>query len=67
MQSTTQSFYSRSDDAVIRVYDVTDNTIETHQHAGEFAIPAVEGIHWPPKRLANALFPCFSPCCTAEP
>jgi hypothetical protein len=29
-------FYSRSDDAVIRVYDETGNVIETHEQAGEF-------------------------------
>jgi hypothetical protein len=29
-------FYSRSHDAVIRVYDDAGNVIETHQHAGDF-------------------------------
>jgi hypothetical protein len=29
-------FYSRSYDAVIRVYDEAGNAIETHEHAGEF-------------------------------
>jgi hypothetical protein len=29
-------FYSRSDDAVIRVYDETGNVIETHEHKGNF-------------------------------
>jgi len=29
-------FYSRSHDAVIRVYDAAGNVIETHQHTGEF-------------------------------
>jgi hypothetical protein len=29
-------FYSRSHDAVIRVYDQTGNVIETHEHAGDF-------------------------------
>jgi hypothetical protein len=29
-------FYSRSHDAVIRVYDGAGNVIETHEHAGEF-------------------------------
>jgi hypothetical protein len=28
--------YSRSVDAVIRVYDPAGNVIETHEHAGEF-------------------------------
>jgi hypothetical protein len=29
-------FYSRSHDAVIRVYDAAGNVIETHEHAREF-------------------------------
>ena len=29
-------FYSRSLDAVIRVFDDAGNVIETHEHAGEF-------------------------------
>jgi hypothetical protein len=29
-------FYSRSHDAVIRVYDAARNVIETNEHAGEF-------------------------------
>jgi hypothetical protein len=28
--------YSRSHDAVIRVYDAAGNVIETHQHKGDF-------------------------------
>jgi hypothetical protein len=32
-------FYSRSHDAVIRVYDETGNVIETHDHTGEFKEP----------------------------
>jgi hypothetical protein len=28
-------FYSRSHDAVIRVYDVAGNLIETHEHKGD--------------------------------
>jgi hypothetical protein len=32
-------FYSRSYDAVIRVYDEAGNVIETHEHAGEFKEP----------------------------
>jgi hypothetical protein len=31
--------YSRSANAVIRVYDVAGNVIETHEHAGEFKEP----------------------------
>ena len=29
-------FFSRSDDAVIRVYDKAGNVIETHEHKGDF-------------------------------
>jgi hypothetical protein len=29
-------FFSRSHDAVIRVYDEAGNMIETHEHKGEF-------------------------------
>jgi hypothetical protein len=29
-------FYSRSHDAVIRIYDAAGNMIETHEQAGEF-------------------------------
>jgi hypothetical protein len=29
-------FYSRSHDAVIRVYDQAGNVMETHEHAGDF-------------------------------
>jgi hypothetical protein len=32
-------FYSRSHDAVIRVYDAAGNVIETHEHAGDFKEP----------------------------
>jgi hypothetical protein len=35
-QSGTQKFYSRSHDAVIRVYDEAGNVIETHEHTGDF-------------------------------
>jgi len=31
-------FYSRSHNAVIRVYDGASNVIETHEHAGDFKI-----------------------------
>jgi len=33
------TFYSRSHDAVIRVYDAAGNVIETHERAGEFKEP----------------------------
>jgi hypothetical protein len=39
MRSATPKFYSRSHDAVIRVYDEGGNVIETHEHAGEFKEP----------------------------
>jgi hypothetical protein len=32
-------FYSRSHDALIRVYDAAGNVIETHEHAGDFKEP----------------------------
>ena len=32
-------FYSRSNDAVIRVYDEAGNVIETHEHKGDFKEP----------------------------
>ena len=32
-------FYSRSHDAVIRVYDEAGNVAETHEHAGHFKEP----------------------------
>jgi hypothetical protein len=32
-------FFSRSHDAVIRVYDEGGNVIETHEHAGDFKEP----------------------------
>jgi hypothetical protein len=31
-------FRSRSDRAVIRVYDAAGNVIETHEHAGDFKV-----------------------------
>jgi hypothetical protein len=34
--SARPSFFSRSHDAVIRVYDEAGNVIETHEHAGDF-------------------------------
>ena len=33
------TFYSRSHDAVIRVYDAAGNVVETHQHKGDFKEP----------------------------
>jgi len=37
-QSAMQSFFSRSHDAVIRVYDEAGNVIEAHEHAGELSL-----------------------------
>ena len=31
--------YSRSHDAVIRIYDEAGNVIQTHKHAGDFKEP----------------------------
>jgi len=33
---TSATFFSRSRDAVIRVYDAAGNVIETHEHMGDF-------------------------------
>jgi hypothetical protein len=35
MRSATRDFFSRSHDAVIRIYDEADNVVETHEHSGE--------------------------------
>ena len=35
MQSAMQTFYSRSHDSVIRLYDDAGNVIETHEHKGD--------------------------------
>ena len=32
-------FYSRSHDAVIRIYDEAGNVIETHEHKSDFKKP----------------------------
>ena len=36
VEGRSPKFYSRSHDAVIRVYDESGNVIETHEHAGNF-------------------------------
>jgi len=36
IQSDMHKHYSRSHDAVIRVYDAAGNVIETHEHKGDF-------------------------------
>jgi hypothetical protein len=45
-------FFSRSQDAVIQVYDAAGNVIETHQHAGEFK--SGELLLAPPRSSAKA-------------
>src|SRR5437867_737872 len=55
-------FFSRSHDAVIRVYDAAGNVIETHEHAGDFKEeqPAFEGWRGPnsySSSVANAIRP----------
>jgi hypothetical protein len=48
-------FYSRSHDAVVRVYDETGNVIQTHEHAGWFKEHlAISPIPLPSLRLLNA-------------
>ena len=51
--------YSRSHDAVIRVYDAAGNVIETHKHAGDASTevsasapvgPTLPGRHRPPSK-----------------
>jgi hypothetical protein len=39
LESDYAKFYSRSHDAVIRVYDAAGSVIETHEHTGEFKEP----------------------------
>ena len=41
-------FFSRSHDAVIRVYDEAGNVIETHEHAGR-----VQGTVVPPSKFST--------------
>jgi hypothetical protein len=36
LKSEKLTFYNRSHDPEIRVYDAAGNVIETHEHAGEF-------------------------------
>ncbi|PYJ36972.1 MAG: hypothetical protein DME81_08790 [Verrucomicrobia bacterium] len=38
--------YSRSHDAVIRVYDEAGNVIETHEHAGDFTSSGCANPHF---------------------
>jgi hypothetical protein len=47
-------FYSRSHDAVIRVYDAAGSVIETHEHKGDFKEPNFTRItsHFPLKRVS---------------
>ena len=41
--------YSRSHDAVIRVYDVAGNVTETHEHKGDFKEPVAARSKKPPR------------------
>jgi hypothetical protein len=50
------SRYSRSHDAVIRVYDSAGNVIETHEHAGDFTVVSA-----PKDGLAASL--CYNANC----
>jgi hypothetical protein len=38
-RSAMAKFFSRSHDAVIRVYDQAGNVIDSHDHAGDFKEP----------------------------
>jgi hypothetical protein len=42
MQIDYAKVFSRSHDAVIRVYDEAGNVIDTHDHAREFVVPQLE-------------------------
>jgi hypothetical protein len=60
MQSGAQKFYSRSHDAVIRVYDAAGNVIETHEHKGDHFVIAV----WRAKRIHEQEFvECYEEVC----
>jgi hypothetical protein len=48
-------FYSRSDDAVIRVFDAAGNIIDTHEQAGEFKEPRAGRNKKPPHSEARRL------------
>jgi len=39
MHSATPDFFSRSHNAVVRVYDDAGNVIETHEQVGDFKDP----------------------------
>jgi hypothetical protein len=49
-------FYSRSHDAVIRVYDEVGNVIETHEQAGDFK-------EWESLQFILDVLISFSNCC----
>jgi hypothetical protein len=46
-------FYSRSHHAVIRVCDAAGNVIQTHEHAGEFKEPGINGGMTRPGRFSD--------------
>jgi hypothetical protein len=53
-------FFSRSQDAVIRVYDETGNVIETHEQAGDFREPSVSSLSFQRLSTSNTR-PPFTP------
>jgi len=52
-------FYSRSHDAVIRVYDSGGNVIETHEHAGNFKEFDLL-LNFLPRLFQNIRFSCYT-------
>jgi hypothetical protein len=55
-------FYSRSRDAVIRVYDDADNVIETHEHKGDFkeTMPPCQNFGRPDKSKSSVLLTVYA-------
>jgi hypothetical protein len=53
-------FYSRSHDAVIRVYDAAGKVIETHEQPGEFKEPGADARKTLCFYLRNARLCCCS-------
>ena len=56
-------FYSRSHDAVIRVYDAAGNVIETHEYVGEVK----RAVKFATNRDLSAAAPPFGSLCYAIP
>jgi len=57
------NFYSRSHDAVIRVYDAAGNVIETHEYVGEVK----RAVKFSTNRHLSAAAPPFGSLCYAIP